>query len=65
MKICVSVRSSSWGNLSLFELQYYFPENFRGNLTYYKNGVFLIAISIVFFNPKILGLFFPTKNSLA
>ena len=51
-------RARSWAFLKLQGLQYYFPENFRGNLTYCKNGIFVIAISIIFFNPKILGLFF-------
>ena len=45
--------------------QFYFPENFRCDLAYYEGGIFfLIPLSITFFNPKIFGFLFCTKNSL-
>ena len=67
MKICVSVRSS-YGNLNLFEitrasvlLSRKFKRQFNA-LT--KMRIFLIPLSIIFSNPKVLGFLFSTKNSL-
>ena len=46
-------------------LEYYFPENFRGNLTYYKSETFSnSSLHITFLNAQILGFLFSTKNSL-
>ena len=42
-------------------LQYYFPDAI---LRITKKKTFLIPLSITFLNPKILGFFFPAKNSL-
>ena len=42
-KIRIVLQFYRKGNLSLFELQgleYYFPKNFRRNLTYYENETF-------------------------
>ena len=58
----VSVRSS-YESSSFSEItraSVLFSRNLRCNL----NENFLIPLSITFLNPKILGLLFPTKNSL-
>ena len=45
-------------------LQYYFPENFRCNLTYYEGENFSDSSLYHIFESEILGLLFSTKNSL-
>ena len=45
----------------LLGLQYYFPENFRCNLTFYKVTIFLLPLFIAFLNRKILGFLFLRK----
>ena len=50
--------------LDLQGLQYYFPENFRCNLTYFESEIILIPLSITFSNLKIFGFLFCKKNSL-
>ena len=55
---------SSKGNLSLFEItraSALFSENFRCNLTFYGSENFLILLSIIFQDPKILGFLFLRK----
>ena len=40
-------------------LQYYFPENFSCNLTFYETGWFFpIPLPIIFLDSKILGFLF-------
>ena len=45
-------------------LQYYFPENFRCNLTYYEGENFSDSSLYHIFESEILGLLFSTKNCL-
>ena len=56
----------SFPKLQGLRIQYYLPENFRGNLRHYeiKVRIFLISLSIIFLNPNILGFLFSTKNNL-
>ena len=67
MKICVSFRSSC-GNLSLFEITrasvLFFRKFQRQFNALTEMRIFLIPLSIIFSNPKVLGFLFSTKNSL-
>ena len=53
----------TWVFSKLQGFQYYFPENFRSNSTYYERDDFSDS-SITFSIPKILGFLLWKKNSL-
>ena len=52
----------TWVFWKLQGLQYYFPENFRCNLTYYESKNFTDSFLHHIFESKILGCLFSTKN---
>ena len=58
--ICSVILGGTWIFSKLYGLEYFFPENFRCNLTYYESETF----SDSFLHPKILGFLFSQKNSL-
>ena len=54
---CSVILVEIWVFSKLQGLHYYFPENFRRNLTYYASEkIFLIPLSITNLNPKIYTL---------
>ena len=65
---CLSGRSSSQGNLSLFELtrapEYCFPENLRRSLKYYDRKTFSDSSIRHIFSSENFRFSFPTKNNL-
>ena len=64
----LSGRSSSQGNLSLFELtrapEYCFPENLRRSLKYYDRKTFSDSSIRHIFSSENFRFSFPTKNNL-
>ena len=54
----------SFRNYKLQGLQYYFPENFRCNLTYYESGDFYNSSLHHLFESENFRFSFLTKNSL-